>query len=43
MEDTYKDLLQAIVDDADDTGCEGVYTVSSDLIDKAIEALQNEE
>lgn len=35
--------LQAVVDDADDTGCDDCYVVSADVIKKARRALKKAE
>lgn len=34
------EALQAVVDDADDTGCEDCYVVSADVIDKVRKVLK---
>lgn len=40
---TLIDALQAVVNDADDTGCEDCYVVSADVINQARRALKKAE
>ena len=39
IRDTFRELLEEVRDDADDTGCEGMHTVDSRIIEKIERAL----
>ncbi len=40
---TFKEILQDICNDSDNTGCDGLYTVREELIIKAKQILQIED